>query len=164
MNPYPSVRGRKNGSKNKANAEVRELARTYTTVAIKTLAGFLTDGVVTPGKKCAPCDSVDRHCWRHSCAALLSRRTLRPPQWFRGLRVHPSESAVTTSSRGGCRSIATTTARSRRVNWSTGWCARSHRDHPSSRHGAEGARTPGQPLWLRRRRRVVFSLSHRRSS
>jgi hypothetical protein len=35
-----SVRtGRKKGSKNKATAEVRELARNYTTVAIKTLAG-----------------------------------------------------------------------------------------------------------------------------
>ena len=41
MNPHPSVRGRKKGSKNKANAEVRELARTYTTVAIKTLAALM---------------------------------------------------------------------------------------------------------------------------
>jgi hypothetical protein len=38
MNP---VRRRKKGSKNKANAEVRELARTYTTVAIKTLAALM---------------------------------------------------------------------------------------------------------------------------
>ena len=37
MNPHPSVRGRKKGDKNKANAAVRELARTYTTIAIKTL-------------------------------------------------------------------------------------------------------------------------------
>ena len=41
MNPRPSVKGRKKGSKNKANAEVRELARTYTTVAIKTLAALM---------------------------------------------------------------------------------------------------------------------------
>ena len=41
MNPHPSVRGRRKGSKNKANAEVRELARTYTTVAIKTLAALM---------------------------------------------------------------------------------------------------------------------------
>src|ERR1700719_1226092 len=54
------------GSKNKANAEVRELARTYTTVAIKTLAALMLSKET---------DDLTRY---HAAEALLNRGWGRP--------------------------------------------------------------------------------------
>jgi hypothetical protein len=66
MNPHPSIKSRKKGSKNKTNAEVRELARTYTTVAIKTLPALM------PSKKS---EDVTRY---YAAEALLNRGWGRP--------------------------------------------------------------------------------------